>query len=110
LNQVEGVTQTWRRRANRQRLLKIFAEDQQAVRIGGRGAGALRTYRELRERPVATIQDFAKRAELSFPTASKAVASLQKAGIVREMTGGRRDEFFAYGRYIDILNEGTEPL
>ncbi len=108
---LEGVTQTAAAAVDTaQRLLKIFAEDEKVVAIGGRGAGALRTFRALRERPVATIQDLAKRAGLSFPTVSKAVASLQKAGIAREMTGGRRDRVFAYGRYVDVLNEGTEPL
>jgi DNA-binding MarR family transcriptional regulator len=93
-----------------QRLLKIFSEDEELFAVGKRGSGTLRTYRALRERPVATIRDVAKRAGLSFPTASKAVGALQKAGIVREMTGGRRDRVFVYGRYLDVLNEGTEPI
>jgi Fic family protein len=108
---LEGVTQTAGAAVETaQRLLKIFAEDEKLVALGGRGAGALRTYRALRERPVATIQDLAKRAGLSFPTASKAVVALEKAGVVREMTGGRRDRIFVYGRYLDVLKEGTEPL
>lgn len=28
----------------------------------------------------------------------------------REITGRSRDRVFAYGRYVEILNEGTEPL
>jgi hypothetical protein len=31
-------------------------------------------------------------------------------GIVKELTGGRRNRVFAYDRYLAILNEGTEPL
>lgn len=108
---LEGVSQTAGAAVETaQRLLKIFSEDEDRVALLGRGAGALRTYRALRERPVATIQDLANRAGLSFPTASKAVGALQKAGIIREMTGGRRDRVFVYGRYLDVLNEGTEPL
>lgn len=108
---LEGVTQTATAAVETaQRLLKIFAEDENLIAAGGRGAGALRTYRALRERPVATIQDLARRAGLSFPTASKAVGVLAKAGVVRELTGGRRDRIFAYGRYLDVLTEGTEPL
>jgi Fic family protein len=108
---LEGVTQTAGAAVETaQRLLKIFSEDEELFAVGKRGSGTLRTYRALRERPVATIQDLAKRAGLSFPTASKAVGALQKAGIVREMTGGRRDRVFVYGRYLDVLNEGTEPI
>lgn len=108
---LEGVTQTAGAAVETaQRLLKIFSEDEERVALGGRGAGTLRTYRALRERPVATIQDLTRRSGLSFPTVSKAVGALAKAGILREMTGGRRDRVFVYGRYLDVLNEGTEPL
>jgi hypothetical protein len=31
-------------------------------------------------------------------------------GIVKELTGGRRNRVFSYDRYLAILNEGTEPL
>jgi hypothetical protein len=27
-----------------------------------------------------------------------------------KQTGGRRDRVFVYGRYLDVLNEGTEPI
>jgi len=35
---------------------------------------------------------------------------LVKAGILRETTGRQRGRLFGYGRYIDILSRGTEPL
>lgn len=108
---LEGVAQTASAAVDTaQRLLKIFSEDEKLIALAARGSGALRTYGALRERPVATIADLAKRAGLSFPTVSKSVAALEKAGIIREMTGGRRDRVFVYGRYLDVLNEGTEPL
>ena len=31
-------------------------------------------------------------------------------GIVKELTGGRRNRVFSYDRYLAMLNEGTEPL
>ena len=31
-------------------------------------------------------------------------------GILRETAGRQRGRFFAYGRCIDILSRGTEPL
>ena len=30
--------------------------------------------------------------------------------IARELTGKRRDRFFAYDRYLSILSEGTERV
>src|SRR5438105_11403970 len=50
-----------------------------------------------------------RRTNLSFPTATKGINALVKLGIVRELTGQRRNRVFAYDRYLAILNEGTEP-
>jgi hypothetical protein len=38
------------------------------------------------------------------------MARLVELGILRETTGRRWDRLFAYGRYINILSAGTEPL
>ena len=44
-----------------------------------------------------------------FPaTASKEVRCLETNGIVRELTGRRRNRVFAYSRYIRVLQKGTE--
>ncbi|MFM8290616.1 MAG: Fic family protein, partial [Planctomycetia bacterium] len=44
------------------------------------------------------------------PTVSRAVESLSDLGVVKEITGRKRERVFAYQRYLDILAEGTEPL
>ncbi len=64
----------------------------------------------LRQRPLTGIPQLAARAQLSFPTAAKAVEQLAALGIAREITGGRRNRVFAYGAYLAILGEGAEPL
>jgi lipoate synthase len=43
---------------------------------------------------------------VSFPTAAKAVEALVNLGIVRELTGQRRNRVFAYDRYLSVLSEG----
>jgi len=45
-----------------------------------------------------------------FPTAGKAMQTLQNLGIARELTGRPRNRVFVYDRYLEILNEGGEPL
>jgi DNA-binding Lrp family transcriptional regulator len=45
---------------------------------------------------------------LSFPAANQAVARLEALGIVREITGRRRERAYAYDQYVAILNEGAE--
>jgi hypothetical protein len=39
-----------------------------------------------------------------------ALHRLQGLGLVDEITGRRRNRFYRYTRYLDILDEGTEPL
>ena len=109
---LEGVTQTAGAAVDTaHRLLSLFSADEAALAGAGRGApSVLRVFGALRAKPVATINDLSARAAVSFPTAAKAVEVLTAAGIVRELTGGRRNRVFAYGGYLAILNEGTEPL
>jgi hypothetical protein len=59
---------------------------------------------------VITLNEVCRRASASFPTATKGMDALVSLGLARELTGHRRNRVFAYQRYLDILNEGTEPL
>ena len=93
------------------RLLALFRDDGERVAALGRpAANALRVFGALRRRPLATINDLVARSGVSYPTAARAVQSLENLGIVREITGRRRDRVFAYDAYVAILNEGAEPL
>jgi Fic family protein len=94
-----------------QRLVALFKEDTARVQAAGRGAATmLRVLQSLHERPVITLNGVSKRTGLSFPTSAKGMAALTNLGLVRELTGFRRNRVFAYDRYLAILGEGTEPL
>jgi Fic family protein len=93
------------------RLLTLFRDDAARVQTLGRAAAnALRVFDALRARPLATLNDLTERTGASYPTVARAVEALENLGIVREITGRKRERVFAYTRYLDILNEGTEPL
>ncbi len=93
------------------RLLALFREDVARVQTLGRAAAnALRVFDALRDRPLATLNALTERTGASYPTVSRAVQALENLGIVREITGRKRERVFAYTHYLDILNEGTEPL
>ncbi len=93
------------------RLLALFREDGERLASANSRTGTLaQVYGVLRARPVATIQELSARAGVSFPTAAKAIETLVESGVVRELTGGRRNRVYAYQRYLAILAEGTEPL
>jgi Fic family protein len=93
------------------RLLELFKSDTQRIQTLGRAApNALRIYDSLRRRPLVQIEPLATQLGITFPTASRAIQTLQGLGIVKEITGRKRERIFAYSAYLDILNEGAQPL
>ena len=94
-----------------QRLEALFREDGARIKSLGRAASAtMRVFDAICKRPVTTLNEICQRASASFPTAAKGMDMLLSLGIARELTGQRRNRVFAYQRYLNILNEGTEPL
>ena len=109
---LEGVEQTANRATQTtRRLVKLFNADTLRVQQTGRAAAsALRALSALRQRPALTLKHLRDAHGMTFPTASKAMQSLVAAGIVRELTGRRRNRVFVYDAYLAILNEGGQPL
>jgi len=58
--------------------------------------------------PVVSIGQTAEQFDISYQAASTIVSQLEKAGILRETTGKKRDKRFVYNDYLDILTEGTK--
>ncbi len=95
--------------ATARRLSERFAADRERIAEEGRRAGsALRVHEVFQERPVLSIPEACRRTGLSFPTASAATQLLERADIVREITGFARNRVYVYGGYLKILNEGVE--
>jgi Fic family protein len=107
---LEGVEQTASNAVETaKRLLSLFQKDEQVIQKAGRSTSTLlRVFRVLCERPLVTVKQVRERSGLSFPAVSHAMAALAQLGIVREVTGQRRNRIFAYNEYLNILNEGTE--
>ena len=95
-----------------QRLTAMFQEDRSRVQAtsGRRAGSAIRVHDALKKRPILTLSEASHEAQISFPTAATAMDVLVKQGMAREITGGSRNRLFVYSQYLDILNEGTEPL
>ncbi len=58
--------------------------------------------------PVVSIGQIAGWFDISHQAASTVVSQLEKAGILRETTGRKRDKRFVYSDYLNILAEGTK--
>jgi len=91
--------------------LALFAEDGARVATLGRLApNTLRVFELLRRRPIARIGTVVEATGMSFPAAARGIRALEELGVVREITGRKRERVYAYTRYLAILNEGAEPL
>lgn len=93
------------------RIAAMFEND--AGKIAGLGRAApmaRRVHEVMQQRPLLTIAKAAELAQTTFPTATNALQNLADLDIVSEVTGRQRGRVFAYGQYLQILSEGTEPL
>ncbi len=61
-------------------------------------------------RPYVTIASLGRAIDATFPTTSKLIGDLERAGIVAEITGGRRDRIFAFRPYLDTLHDAIDDL
>lgn len=78
--------------------------------LAGRLHLTLRVHQMLQKRPLLSVPMATKELGLSKPTVAKAIDHLVALGIVREITAKQRRRIYAYVRYLDVLNQGTEPL
>lgn len=93
------------------RLAEIIRKDQDTVQSMGRISGsAYRIFDLMAERPLLSIPFACHRTGLVPNTVIKVMNILQETGIVKEITGRKRNRLFSYDGYMKILTEGTEPL
>ena len=109
---LEGVEQTASNAVDTaRRLVTLFQKNEQQLQyLGRRASTILRVFRVFCERPVINLNQICERTGLSFQTATNAVNEMEKIGILKEITGKRRNRIFIYDQYLSILSEGTEPL
>jgi len=87
-------------------LTKMAAEDEQQIRSLGRAsASALRVHRLLQSQPMLSIAVTVQKLGLTVPTVTSAFQHLVNLGIVVETTGRRYRRVFAYGKYLQRLNQ-----
>lgn len=92
-----------------QRLEGTARRDRERIQGLARAAGsALRVHHEFLCRPIATSRAIEGRTGLSHVTVNKTLDHLGELGIVRELTGRRRNRVFSYTDYMAILSDGTE--
>ncbi len=92
-----------------QQLMQLSADD--GLRINGlkRISGSAHLiHKVMLERPLASPNWIREKTQLSQATVNACLRELEKLGIVKEVTGQKRNRFYSYVEYIRIMNEGTE--
>lgn len=94
-----------------QATLALFEKDRAAIAASGKStASVLALHSYLQRHPVTSTRRMRENLQVSLPTVLRALVTLESLGIVREITGKERHKVFVYQAYLDILNQGTEPL
>ena len=89
-------------------LSELFSTDRARIENLGRAApSALRVYDLLRDRILVSSTRVAETLGLTWPAVQAAIERLERLGIVKEVTGKRRDRVYAYERQLRVLDEGT---
>lgn len=109
---LDGITETSLEAArSAQQILNLFMHDRRRIESLGRpAASTLRIHQLVQRKAITTIPDAVRLSGMSTPTVTKSIRHMEKLGILREVTGRRRNRMFAYAGYLDILSRGTEPL
>jgi Fic family protein len=106
---LQGVLETSQQAVDAaHQILQLFESDRKRIASLKQQANApLRVHEVLQKKPIVSIGTVAKELSMSIPTVTNGMQRLERMEIVREITGGMRNRFYMYQRYVDILNVGT---
>jgi Fic family protein len=85
--------------------LREEVRDQITRRMGRRAARAHQLLDGLFQDPVVNVKEVIKRTGLSQPAANDLTNRLRDIGILRELTGRRRNRLFMFARYLALFEE-----
>lgn len=92
-----------------QRLLALAEEDRKRIQTLGRISSSVQVvHHAMLERPIASPVWLKNKTGLSLTTIGTSLERLEGLGIVKELTGQKRNRFYGYTQYIAIMNQGTE--
>ena len=92
-----------------QQLMKLAAENGRRINGLKRISGSAHLiHRAMLERPMASPNWIQEKTQLSPATVNAYLRELEQLGIVKEVTGQKRNRLYSYVEYIRIMNEGTE--
>lgn len=110
---LEGVYEVSTQAVNTiQRISQLFAEDREKITAASKrvSASVIKAHGIFQQKPILNINKLSAEMDSTIPTTMKAVKELVACGILKELTGRKRDQLFVYSKYIQIMKEGAEPF
>jgi len=90
---------------------KLFANDLANIDTLGRAKFSCQQVLEyLKKLPQVTVPLLSKKLGMTAPTARSALNHMVHLGILKEVTGKKRDKIYVYQSYLNTLEAGTEPF
>ncbi|MBA3812923.1 MAG: Fic family protein [Alphaproteobacteria bacterium] len=94
-----------------EKMNKLFEEDTIKINLLGRAKfSCLQIFEHLKKLPQVSAPLLAQELNMSAPTARSSLTHLLNLGIVKEISGQKRDKVYVYKKYLTLLEEGTEPF
>jgi len=109
---LEGITTSAKKAVSTAKQINIlFKEDLLKIETLGRARiSCIRVLDYLKKIPQISVPLLSSELNISAPTARSALTNLLGLGILVEVTGKKRDKIYVYRRYLDILEDGAEPI
>ncbi|MCB1214517.1 MAG: Fic family protein [Deltaproteobacteria bacterium] len=107
---LKGVVETARQATETAKtVLELFKKDRLMIEQSKSStASVLAIYHYFQKAPLSNTKKIKEACQLSLPTVLRSLNTLEKLGILKEISGKERHKLYAYSLYLDILNQGTE--
>ena len=86
----------------------VTADRQRLLVQNGTGLAAFQLFERLPRHPIVSAAWVVEALGTSKPTAGRAIQALERAGVLVETTGKKRNRSYVYQAYLDRLQAGTE--
>lgn len=82
----------------------VAADRRRLLQSPKAGPASYRLFEMLPMMPRFTIERVRQQLDTTFPTANAAVKVMEDLGVVREMTGRKKNRCFSYQAYVELLS------
>lgn len=116
---LRGVLETTEDAYNTSRaLVKLFRDDAElmnqswppkgSIYQSSAHSSALRVHQNLQSNPITNLKSIVEETGMHAKTVGNALDGMIEMGLVREVTGKKRNRVYVYSKYLEILQAGTE--